>query len=677
MKTYYLFLAFTISCNLVNAQQYKLLPIADSSIAESVNKNGSVRFKQNQLLKISDLIGKYKSKLGLSENDNLKLSKREISESGLIHYRYKQYHNEIEIENADFIIHGKNENAISSDGLLYKIGKTVPSESSISKETAIQSALSDCKATLYFWQDVVREEKVQKKGKSYYPNPELCYYKTNDGELTLCYKMYVFASVPHKRLQYFVNAQTAKVERISNMSIECFDTKPHAHKKVTEVSCMTMFVTTANDGVRTIFGKYDDTKLGAPYSMADNCNSSEISVMDDGTYIYRNASSNWDIPWDGTSTLNRGKAMLAWGLQRSNIFFFNRFGRTDYGMNANGADLDAHFPALIAESPFNASYNYDPIGNDDTYFGIGYGDNLTDYFISPDIVAHEYTHGITKYRSALTYQGESGALNESYSDIFGEAVERFIRGYCDFKNSYEINFLWRSLENPQNTGQNSFNKPGFTQPDRYNGFSWASTAEDAPDVGGVHTNSGVQNFMFYLLVNGGNGYTNSGTAHAALNQGLGYPYSVQGLGFDKAIAIAYQSQNYLTSNANYANARDAWVQAASNLYGACSFEAIQTGKAWNAVGLHPTGTSYEQICTTNPILLPPYFYVLGSYAYTLLSASYMIVGGTPCTADVSPTGNLVTLKAQGEITFKDGFSAPEGSNLIANNDIDDCVYASY
>jgi hypothetical protein len=126
------------------------------------------------------------------------------------------------------------------------------------------------------------------------------------------------------------------------------------------------------------------------------------------------------------------------------------------------------------------------------------------------------------------------------------------------------------------------NPNAYSQPDTYMGTYWKTTTtsgcvtpSQSNDYCGVHTNSGVLNFWYYLLVTGGSGTNDKGFA-----------YNVSGIGLDKAGAIAYRTlTTYLTSSSTYANARTYSLQAAADLYGSGSNEVTQVTNAWNAVGV--------------------------------------------------------------------------------------------
>ena len=124
-------------------------------------------------------------------------------------------------------------------------------------------------------------------------------------------------------------------------------------------------------------------------------------------------------------------------------------------------------------------------------FGAGSTSAATDDWNTNDIMGHEFTHGVTQSEAGLIYNNESGALNESFSDIFGEMVESWAEGICDYLVGADRGAI-RSFINPNTYGQ----------PDTYLGTDWYT---GTADNGGVHTNSGVQNHWFYLVSEGGSG----------------------------------------------------------------------------------------------------------------------------------------------------------------------------
>jgi thermolysin len=186
-----------------------------------------------------------------------------------------------------------------------------------------------------------------------------------------------------------------------------------------------------------------------------------------------------------------------------------------------------------------------------------------------DIVAHELTHGVTEYSSNLIYRNESGALNEAFSDIIGTSVEFFFQpaGGGDLRADYLCGEDvvkpggLRSMENPQ----------AYGDPDHY-----SRRFLGMADNGGVHINSGIANHAFYLAIEGGTNRTS----------GLG----VQGVGAanrDQIEKVFYRAfTSMLPTNATFALARAATIQAARDLYGADSNPERAVTQAWTAVGVN-------------------------------------------------------------------------------------------
>ena len=174
-------------------------------------------------------------------------------------------------------------------------------------------------------------------------------------------------------------------------------------------------------------------------------------------------------------------------------------------------------------------------------YGDGYGFPLAD-----DVVAHELTHGVTQSESNLFYYYQSGAINESFSDLWGE--------YYDQTNSLGTDTAgvkWQIGEDISGLGtiRNMSNPPVFGDPDKISSPNYDQSEEDN---GGVHHNSGVNNKAVSLMVDGGtfNGKT------------------VTALGWTKTAAIYYEANtNLLSSGADYSDLYYALQQACSNLIG--------------------------------------------------------------------------------------------------------------
>ena len=190
---------------------------------------------------------------------------------------------------------------------------------------------------------------------------------------------------------------------------------------------------------------------------------------------------------------------------------------------------------------------YCPDSSNCPYANAGWGGGLMVFgegYVVDDVTAHEMTHGVTENESGLIYLNESGAINESFSDMWGEWV--------DLSNSTGTDtpdVKWLLGEDIPGIGaiRNMANPPQFGDPDSKCSPLWY----DGPmDNGGVHWNSGVGNKLCYLLTDGGTF--------------KGVP--VSGMSIPATADLMYEVQtNLLTSSANYADLHAALTQAAINL----------------------------------------------------------------------------------------------------------------
>ncbi len=234
-------------------------------------------------------------------------------------------------------------------------------------------------------------------------------------------------------------------------------------------------------------------------------------------------------------------------------YYLSTFGRR--GIDGNGFKV-------LSRVHYGRKYNNAFWNGSSMTYGDGDGSTFTP-LVSLDVAGHEITHGLTEKTAGLIYSNESGALNESFSDIFGTMVEYSSGVNGDYQIGEDIytpgtaGDALRSMSNPASAGD----------PDHYS-IRYTGTS----DNGGVHINSGIPNHVFYLLAEGGTNRTS----------GL----SVSGIGRTKAAAIFYRTLTvYLTPSSNFKAARTASLQSAADLYGAGSAEYNATAQAWTACGV--------------------------------------------------------------------------------------------
>jgi len=250
-------------------------------------------------------------------------------------------------------------------------------------------------------------------------------------------------------------------------------------------------------------------------------------------------------------------------------FYFSQFGRDS--LNNGGMTLTS--TVHYSTNYVNAFWN----GSQMVY---GDGDGVQSGPLTVlDVVGHELTHGVTNFSSNLTYSGESGALNEAMSDIFGASIEAYRDGAVS-GNTWKVGEeCWtpgtagdalRYMNDPAAAGDYDY------YPTRYTGTS---------DNGGVHWNSGIANLAFYLMTMGGTHPRGKTTVNVpAIDSSNSYNSIL------KAAAIFYRANTvYLTASSNFADARAKTIQAATDLYGATA--AASVSAAWDAVGVGATSTS--------------------------------------------------------------------------------------
>lgn len=199
------------------------------------------------------------------------------------------------------------------------------------------------------------------------------------------------------------------------------------------------------------------------------------------------------------------------------------------------------------------------------YYGMG-GSGIYKPLTAVDITAHEYTHNVTAAScNNLIFQNESGALNEALADCMAMVAEEYMFGEPTWTIGEKIaldadNF--RSLSDPWYSGCKNGEMTDNAQPKYYAGQHWfdyitADPKDPRYDIGGVHTNSGVFNYLFYLLCEGGEGLTNEKNETA----------DIIPVGMDKMKDILFHSMRYYNAKlCDYAEIADNLLIAIEALY---------------------------------------------------------------------------------------------------------------
>jgi Zn-dependent metalloprotease len=239
-------------------------------------------------------------------------------------------------------------------------------------------------------------------------------------------------------------------------------------------------------------------------------------------------------------------------------FFWKAFHRNSIDGRGMRLDSTVHY----GESYDNAFWN----GHQMVY-GDGDGEIFRRFTRSLDVIAHELTHGVMQSEANLSYQGESGALNESWSDVFGSLTRQFRLRQTALEADWLIG-KGLFLPGIRAKAIRSMKAPGTAYDDPVLGrdpqpghmSEYITTAEDN---GGVHMNSGIPNRAFYELA-----------------------VRLKGNAWEKAGMIWYRTMTQkLRPGSRFHEAMNLTVMAAGELFGSNSLEQKAAREAWAEVGM--------------------------------------------------------------------------------------------
>jgi Zn-dependent metalloprotease len=512
-----------------------------------------VKFMPGKAMTEAQLIPWIKNAFQLDAAISFQPYSTEPDKMGFTHIRYKEYIGNYPVDGSMLIAHIQNGLVISFNGDFYR--DVNPSFASALTETnALQAALLKVGATKYKWEN--KDEEAQMRiikhdpAFTFYPKGTLVavHKKGNDysaSSIRLAWKFDIYAAEPLSRAYIYVDAQTGEVIA-EQQRIHTADVVGTGNTMYSGTQTMTSDNFSAGNYRLRETGRGNGIET---YNMGHSTNYTNT----DFTFN----SSAWNLP-----VADQAATDAHWGAEMTYDYFMTIHGR-------NSID-NAGFPLLSYVHYSNNFVNAFWDGSEMTY---GDGDASQGFTVLTglDVCGHEISHGLTELTAGLN-GGEADALNEGNSDIFGTTIEHFARP-TDWNwimgDDISTNGLgFRDMSNPNNSFY-----PG-AQPDTYLGNNW--DPNDEP-----HNNNGPQIYWYYLLSMGGSGTNDNGDA-----------YNVTGITIDEAQMIEFRALTvYMTPNTDYMAARMYTIQAAQDIYGACSPEVISTTKAWYAVGVGPDFSS--------------------------------------------------------------------------------------
>lgn len=473
------------------------------------------------------------------ELGNLRLYKTQIDPLAFMeHHRYKQFYRGIEVYGGQIIQHYKDGNIVRINGEYYHI-----------EEFDILPVITKDEAVEIFKYELNQVDSVEIIEES-----KLTIYPLGSGSYSLAYRILLKKDYGYCMIG-FVDANTGEVlKKYSNIQYDKF----------------TIGIGTGYHGVQY---KLPTTYSDGYYYLYD-----EKNVRPANLYTIDWNFGGALIPGDSDNIWNYDSAVINAHVFAGWVYDYYYIVQERQGIDDNNMNI-----------VMNVNWSEDGADNAMWF------NNQMFYYIPEyeqtaaalDVIAHEYSHGVTQYESGLEYWAESGALNESFSDIIGAAVEHFWfpkgTGFLkadwfhgeDAKSNFNTNGC-RNLANPNTNSQlkNSGAQKKWWYPDP------CHLAQQIPilriggeivDNGGVHLNMTIFSHAFYLLAQGG---TNKISG-----------ISVNGVGLDIATKIFYRAWiYYLTETSNFLAAANALLDSAIDLYGQSSEECNQTIKAMEAIG---------------------------------------------------------------------------------------------
>lgn len=490
---------------------------------------------------------------GVSNASQWKIYSELKDELGQIHYRAQQFYKGIPLENGVVVIHTYEGRILSINGEIIP-ENLVNGAVSISESQALEFALQHVPADVYYWDEPGQNEVLRDisgvADTSYFPKGKVVYCPeglnyVNPHQLSYCFE--IFASEPLVGKKVYVSAANGQILASEDLILHT-DVKGKAATAYSGTrTMMTDSVSPGNYRLREASrGKGIET-----YNMQKGTNYGAAVDFTDADNYWNNVNTNKDeIATDAH-----------WGAQKTYDFFDTLFGRNSFDNNGAKIRSYVHYSNNYSNAFWNGSY---------MTYGDGNGSSWKP-LTSIDVCGHEIAHAVTTYSAGLVYSYESGALNESFSDIFGNGIERWAR---------PTKYNWKMGEDFTTSGagiRDMSNPNPYNNPRYYKGAQWYF---GAGDNGGVHYNSGVQNYWFYLITDGVKGTNEKGDA-----------FKIDTLGLIDASKIAYRNLTvYLTKNSQYADARTYSILAATDLFGNCSKHVIAVTNAWWACGV---GAKYD------------------------------------------------------------------------------------
>src|SRR5690554_889821 len=400
------------------------------SFGQSFNEryfNGtSYIFNDIEKITQSELFTTFKYEFGLGNNDEMIQTNNVVTKDGKFTTKYEQYYKGYRVQGAMMNVIGDKGIVKHANGFLVK-GLNIDTQNIISKEDAINYALSYFNADLYVWEDSLYEQALKTElnnpDATYYPEANLVITKKKDNNIPhspqnyrLCYRIKVEAFEPVISKNIYIDAINGDI----------FDQiKPHTNGQTYDNGT----IWTWYNGYHTNLGTFK-CDLCIRYALIDKprkITTVKYKHNDEfNDYLIKDANNNW------VEDKRKTAASAHWAAARVWDYYLNR-GR--WGSNYQGKPL-----RIQTEHPIPQNAHYEPKSYLDI---IALRQDKNGHSVAMlDLIAHEYTHAMIYESSELGINQDFDALslNEGYADIFGMKIEGYALGYYDwtFAENMEI-----------------------------------------------------------------------------------------------------------------------------------------------------------------------------------------------------------------------------------------------
>lgn len=465
---------------------------------------------------------------------DLEIIDTKIDENGKSHIKFQQKYKGINVFGNQFIVHLNNKGQGELfNGNYQNITEDIDINPTITKETAIGIAKLDLSKKSKFFD--FKEVDLKLIGGANIIVDTLIYFNDSTLKNQLVYRITIFPNII-ERWEYFISTTDGTI--ISSYNTTCTIDVPKTSSSV-DLKGVSRVINTVLNGSNYLLK--DITR--PMYSSASA--SGYIETYDGNLESYasniKNEISNSNNVWTPTQVSAQYNSGAVYD------FYKNVHNRNS--INGNGGNIYSIINVNDTSGlPLeNAFFNKTSM-----FYGNG-GVVFKPLAAALDVAGHEMTHGVVYNSAGLINYGQSGALDESFADIFGAMVDstNWTIGEDVVNKNYFPTGALRSLSDPHNGGK-SKNDNGWQPKYMY------EYVNGKADNGGVHANSGIPNYAFYLFANA--------------------------IGRLKASRIYYYAlTHYFTRSSNFTQLRLYVIKSASDLYS--NTEAIQAGLAFDAVGI--------------------------------------------------------------------------------------------